>query len=509
MKTPFTPVAALPAQTQSSRVPVLINLMLLLFAALLFLTGCKKDPEPEPVKNTLTAVAGADQQAQVGQSVTLDGSASTDSEGKSFAWSWALVRKPAKSTVVLKDAVTAKPSFVADEVGEYELELTVSNANGKSTDRVLVTAGVAQPTAITGDIRVKTVLNDKFANPELPDYIVTRSIAINSELTIEPGVVIALERDVRLDLNDNGGLIIAKGTADKKIRFIGAQKSKGYWVGIAVYSGSNATTFEHVEFLHAGSRTIYSTTKAAMSVGSAKAQVALKNCLFSQNDGYGLYAQDGSILREFSSNAFTQNTEAPILLDADNVAKLDAASTFTGGNGRNAVEIMQSALGGNDEITWAGFADKTPYRVVGYDLTLNTGLKLSPGVTVEFARDAVMRINGTGYLSAKGTATEKITFTGAQKQAAFWKGIITYSTSDRNVLENTELSNAGSGVIVSGKKAALAIYGNKVTMNVKNSRITGSGGYGIYVSYGASVNADAATANTFEANAMSNVQVDK
>lgn len=248
----FTSVAVLPARTPSSRVPVLVNLMLLLFAAALFLTGCKKDPEPKPAKNTLTAVAGADQQTQVGQTVTLDGSASTDSEGKSFAWSWALLRKPAKSTVVLKDAVTAKPSFVADEVGEYELELTVSNANGKSTDRVLVTAGVAQPTAITGDIRVKTVLNDKFANPDLPDYIVTRIIAINSELTIEPGVVIALERDVRLDLNDGGGLIIAKGTADKKIRFIGAEKTKGFWVGIAVYSGSNATTFEHVEFTTPG-----------------------------------------------------------------------------------------------------------------------------------------------------------------------------------------------------------------------------------------------------------------
>lgn len=505
---PFTSVAALPARTQSNRVPVLVNLLLLLFAAALLLTGCKKDPEPEPVKNTLTAVAGPDQQTQVGQTVTLDGSASTDSEGKSFAWSWALIRKPAKSTVVLKDATTAKPSFTADEVGEYEVELTVSNANGKSTDRVLVTAGVAQPTAITGDIRVKTVLNDKFANPELPDYIVTRSIAINSELTIEPGVVIALERDVRLDLND-GGLVIAKGTANQKIRFIGAEKTKGFWVGIAVYSGSNANAFEHVEFLHAGSRTIYSTTKAAMSVGSAKAQVALKNCLFSQNDGYGLYAQDGSILREFSANAFTQNTQSGILLGAANVAKLDAASTFTGGNGRNVVEIMQSALSGTDEVTWGGFADKTPYRVVGYELTLNTGLKLAPGVTVQFARDAVMRVNGTGYLSANGTAAEKITFTGAEKQAGFWQGIITYSTSDRNALEYAELSNAGSKVIVSGKKAALAVYGNKATMSVKSSRIAGSGGYGIYVSYGASVNADAATANTFEANAMSNVQVDK
>jgi len=237
--------------------------------------------------------------------------------------------------------------------------------------------------------------------------------------------------------------------------------------------------------------------------------VALKACIFSQNDGYGLYAQDGSILREFSANAFTQNTEAGILLSADNVAKLDAASTFTGGNGRNAVEIMTSALGGTNDITWSGFADKTPYRVVGYELTVNTGFILAPGLTVEMTRDAIIRVNNPGYLTAKGTANQKITFTGIQNQASYWKGIITYSTNDRNVIEHAELSNAGSGILVSGKKAALVVYGGNAKLSVKASRINGSGGYGIYVGYGASVNADAATANTFEANALSSVMVEK
>lgn len=478
-----------------------------LLSAFVLVTGCKKDPEVDPTTpNTLSADAGPDQQGPVGTAIQLDGSASKDSDGKSFTYQWALTRKPAKSTTTILSPTTVKPTFTPDELGEYEVELTIANASGKSTDRMVVTAGVAQPTAITETIKVKTVLVDRFANPELPDYVVTKDIAVTAELTINPGVVIAFERNVRLDLNSEG-LIIARGTADKKIRFVGVEKTKGFWAGVMVYSGSNANVFEHIELMHAGSRTLLSGTKAGMGLfGGGKAQITLKNSLFAQNDGYGLFVQDGSLLREFSANAFKENSEAPILLDAENVLKLDAASSFTGGNGRNAVEITTSTVKGADEIVWAGFNDQTPYRLVGYQLTVNTGWKLSPGVTVELARDASILVNSTGYLNAVGTAEKKIIFTGVQKQASYWKGIMNYSANAQNRIENAEVTNAGSAVIVSGKKSALAVYGANAKLTVKNTKISGSGGYGIFVGYGASVNADAATVNTFEANALASVQ---
>jgi len=320
------------------------KLVVLFLSTTLFVTSCKKDQEITPT-NSVTANAGPDQEIQVGQTVTLDGSASQDSKGKPLTMHWVLVRKPAKSTIVLTGPTSIKPSFVPDEVGEYELELTASSENGKGTDKVLVTASIAQPLAITANITVKTVLTDRVLNPELPDYIVTKTVAVSNELTINPGVVIAFERDTRLEINDGGGVIMAKGEATKKVRFIGVEKTKGYWAGIMLYSGSNANTFENVEVMHAGSRTMLSGIKASMALfGGSKAQIALKNTTFAQNDGYGLYVQDGSILREFATNSFANNTEAGILLDAANVAKLDAASTFTGGNGQNVVEVFSSTV---------------------------------------------------------------------------------------------------------------------------------------------------------------------
>ncbi|WP_266365869.1 right-handed parallel beta-helix repeat-containing protein [Tellurirhabdus rosea] len=485
-----------------------IKLLFFVAAAAALLTGCKKETEPVEPAGAVTANAGPDQNVQVGQTVTVDGSASADSKGKPLTYQWTLIRKPAKSTLTLAAANAVKATFRPDEVGEYELELAVSSATGKSSDKVIVTASVAEPLAINASITVKTTLVDRVLNPELPDYIVTKSIDVNHELTINPGVVIAFERDVRLNINDNGGLVIAKGEADNKIKFVGVQKTKGYWVGIANYSGSNANVFEHTEFMHTGSRPIYSTTKSAFFM-SARSQVTFKNCLFSQNDGYGLFVYEGGILREFSKNAFTNHTEAGILLDAANVATLDAASTFTGGNGRNVVEITNSGiLKGTSEIVWAGFADKTPYRING-EFAVTTGWKIAPGVTIELNRDAVIRVNSDGYLIAKGTNTEKITFTGADRTAAYWRGIICYSSDSKNAVENAEVNNAGSIAIVSGKKAAIAVYGTRATMSIKNTRISGSGGYGVFVSYGASANADLTTANTFESNAQTNVLIEK
>lgn len=482
--------------------------LLILLTGLFLTTACKEKPEEVTPAGSVTAKAGADQSVQVGQVVTLDGSGSTDSDSKPLTYQWAILRKPAKSTVTLSDATSFKPTFKPDEVGEYELELTVTSPNGKGTDKVLVTASVAEPLAISANITVKTTLVDRIANPDLPDYIVTKNIDVNHELTINPGVVIAFERDVRMNVNDNGGLLIAKGEAANKIKFVGVQKTKGYWVGLALYSGSNANVLEYVEVSHAGSRAIYSTTKAALYFsGGSKAQMAIKNTAFTDNDGYGIYVYEGGILREFAENGFRNNTEAGILLDAANVAKLDYFSTFKGNNGRNVVEVTPSVLKGASEIVWAGFADKAPYRLTG-EFAVETGWKINPGVTVEMNRDAVIRINKS-YLSAKGTTKDKIIFTSADGSAAYWRGIICYSNDSKNQLENAEVRNGGSIALVSGKKANIALWGTNATMSIKNSKISGSGGYGVFVGYGSSVNADLATANTFETNVQDDVLKDK
>lgn len=477
----------------------------ILWAALSFallLGSCKEDEDVKP-SDTLTAKAGADQTVNAGSIVTLDGSGSTDSGNKPFDFSWAISKKPTGSTANLSSTSAAKPTFTADLPGDYEVELTISNANGQSKDKVLITATVIEPIVIDVNIKAKTTLADRIDNPAIPDYIVNASVAVNAELEIKPGVVIAFARDTRLEINDNGGIIIAKGDSAKPIRFIGKETTKGFWAGVTFRSSSSANTLEYVQVLHAGSKPLYATTKAGMAVlGGNRAEVNIKNCLFEQNAGYGLYLEHAVVLGSFEKNNFKDNTEAGILMGAENVKKLDTDSKFTNGNGRNVVEIFASSLPKNAtaEVVWKGFKDKTPYRILE-NVTSDANWKLLPGVIIEVARAGYISVDD-GYFNAVGTETNKIIIRGAENSAAYWKGMICYSTSDQNIIENAEVSGGGNIAIVSGKKANIAVYGGQSKMTIRKSVISASGGYGIFVNYQATINADVETVNTFKDNAQ-------
>jgi hypothetical protein len=439
----------------------------------------------------------------------LDGSASTSSLNKPFNYLWQFTKKPAGSNATILNNTESKPSFIPDMTGEYDLELTISNASGQSKDMVVVIVTASQPVALQESIDTETLLADRIADPAYPDYIVPKDVRVNAQLTIEPGVVIQFKRDTRMDINENGA-IIANGTEEKKIIFTGMEPLGSYWKGITIYSNSSANQFKNVAIMNAGSTPGLNATKAALTLfGISKATIALKNCLISGSGGYGIHAASGSVLGAFENNAFTGNGEAGILMDAANVLKLDKASVFTGGNGKDVVEIMQSNLDNttHSEETWAGFSDGTPYRLIG-DLFVKTGWKLEPGVTIEANSQVTIEIHSTGYLNAIGTSDKHIVFTGATKTGGFWKGIRSYSTSSASKIEYGEIRYAGSSNIVSGRKANLAITGSLSTMSVRNSVISDGGGYGISVGYGSSVNDDAETANTFENNLLDNIKKD-
>ncbi|QYG91867.1 DUF4214 domain-containing protein [Iamia sp. SCSIO 61187] len=95
-----------------------------------------------------TADAGADQDAQPGDTVTLDGTGSADPDGDTLLYSWVQTAGPA---VTLVGANTATPSFTAPAgPGTVTFELTVDDGQGRTdTDEVSVGLNDA-PTADAG-----------------------------------------------------------------------------------------------------------------------------------------------------------------------------------------------------------------------------------------------------------------------------------------------------------------------------------------------------------------------
>jgi fibronectin type 3 domain-containing protein len=90
-----------------------------------------------PLENQApTANAGQDQDVQIGQRVTLDGSASSDPDGDSLSYTW---RQVAGIQVALQGGQTASPYFDTISEGTREFELVVSDGAASSVpDRVVV-----------------------------------------------------------------------------------------------------------------------------------------------------------------------------------------------------------------------------------------------------------------------------------------------------------------------------------------------------------------------------------
>jgi hypothetical protein len=99
------------------------------------------------------ANAGPDQTVEMGDVVQLDGTDSDDNEGDALTFDWKFSARPQDSSAQLDDPTSPAPTFFADVVGDYEVELVVNDGESDSTtDTVTITAvdPNREPTANAG-----------------------------------------------------------------------------------------------------------------------------------------------------------------------------------------------------------------------------------------------------------------------------------------------------------------------------------------------------------------------
>jgi PKD repeat protein len=101
----------------------------------------------KPVAN-----AGTDQSGTVGTTMTLDGTQSSDVDGDTLTYQWAITTKPTNSTATLSDPTAVNPTFILDKPGTYTAQLIVNDGTVNSdADTITISTLNTKPTADAGD----------------------------------------------------------------------------------------------------------------------------------------------------------------------------------------------------------------------------------------------------------------------------------------------------------------------------------------------------------------------
>ncbi|MCO5257746.1 MAG: right-handed parallel beta-helix repeat-containing protein [Lentimicrobium sp.] len=349
------------------------------------------------------------------------------------------------------------------------------------------------------NISSNTTLPDLFTDEAYPDYYANRSVQISAGLTLEPGVVIECASDISMFVSGSNAYLNASGSASKNIIFRGSEKIKGWWKNINFSSVNILNKLDHVQVLHAGSSASNGFKSAVYIKSSSSYRAAITNTEISMTDGYGLFVDgNNNGLIEFSGNRFSDNTEAPMIVGAENLYALDNASQFTG----NGIQAIVVKAPGN---TNARFESSGSIKALSVDYhfmssaELQTNLTFEPGVTCLFNSGTRLWVTATGAITANGTPSEKITFSGIFSSPGAWNGIELASASPENSIDYAIISFGGNS---SGRDANIYMF-NSSKLTLTNSTISDSQTWGIFLAAGSPELTE--SSNTFSNNASGDI----
>lgn len=173
-----------------------------------------------------------------------------------------------------------------------------SKLTGNASDYVLInTPEAAATTATWRKLTVPYLVS-------IPTFEVL-GLGDGAKVTIEPGVELRFASNNGLSLVGDSSLV-AKGTADAKIRFIGVEENATSWRGIYYESKSTLNALDHVEIAYAGSDSFNSNDNVGAIVVFSEARVSVSNTVIRDSGECGVSAEyDMSMYVDAGGNTFT------------------------------------------------------------------------------------------------------------------------------------------------------------------------------------------------------------
>ncbi len=163
-----------------------------IYVAQLIVSNGSLSSDPSTVTITLNpgqapvANAGVNQTVQRNSTVQLNGSG-TDPQALPLTFKWSFNSKPAGSNAALSSTTVANPTFVADQSGNYVLQLVVNNGNLNSpASTVTISTTCAPPTANAGSAQTVTAGSTVFLTGQASGDVCSSPFTYSWTLTTVP-----------------------------------------------------------------------------------------------------------------------------------------------------------------------------------------------------------------------------------------------------------------------------------------------------------------------------------
>jgi hypothetical protein len=308
------------------------------------------------------ANAGSNQTVNAESTVQLNGSGSSDPDGSPLTYSWTILTKPGGSTATLSNASIVNPTFFADLVGTYLVQLTVSS-NGLTSPPSTVTI-----TATTGTA-------SKLAFTVQPSNTA-------SGASIAPAVVVSIE--------DAHGNVVTSATNSVTIA-ISTNPASGTLSGTTTVAAvAGVATFSNLSIKNAGTGYILGASATGLASATSSAFNITSTNTMVMTTGSPLVGVSRSITGTVTvSPAPTSSLTVALSSSNTAIATVSAASiTIAAGSTTGTFSITGVAAGGPVVIsaTATGYPTATAsVSVTGSEISIATGLVVAPGQTSSLA----------------------------------------------------------------------------------------------------------------------------
>ncbi|MDD3877892.1 MAG: hypothetical protein PHT69_14820 [Bacteroidales bacterium] len=338
-------------------------------------------------------------------------------------------------------------------------------------DEVIIPDPEPDDGSTKGTIYEPTTFSNISADPNVADYYITGILSVESELTIDSGVVIEMGPSAGIVVKTQG-TIMALGAPGYPITITGKSKSRGFWNYIMVNSTDPRNELRYVNIEYGGGDASNNGTVFLNSGGV----LSMKNCSITNSKKYALVAMgENSTLNDFSDNVI-ENNESPVKIRPNQIPSIGNNTIFNN-NDSSYITIIGSNI--ITPLTW----DKKsiPYLFRG-NTSIESDVIINAGIDITFDYGSSIIIKQTGSLKAIGTSSEKINLKSCQDIPGYWNGIVYQSRSNNNELSNVNIQYAGGSPIYMG-----AIYvGGPISypdvfLKMSQCNITSSASWGVYV----------------------------